>query len=366
MTEGRFSPAFLAEVRARTPLPALVGRDVRLARKGDLWQGLCPFHGERRPSFAVYSDHYHCFSCGVHGDAISYIMGRRNVTFADAVTELAIDAGMVAASDAVPRKPLQPVQGAPPDQAPQKHAEALQMWLDAKPDILDTPVEDYLKNRKIDLRPLGRAPRALRFHPALYHAGVKARLPAMVAAINVNGEHVATHRTWLERAGGGWIKARIADNKMVLGAFAGGSIHLWRGASNKSLKDAPAGDDVFIAEGIESALSVAVAMPEMRVLAAVSQGNLGGVVLPPQMGLVILGIDNDEKQAARDAFGRVTNRWFDRGLGKNLRTARSPFGNDFNDALQLGTMEKAKESIRLAVLGHDLPFYVRPRSVSAI
>lgn len=364
VAEQRFSPAFLAEVRARTPLVALVGRDVRLARKGDLWQGLCPFHGERRPSFAVYPDHYHCFGCGVHGDAVSYIMARRNVTFADAVTELAVEAGMVSASDAAPRKPLQPAQAPRPDQAPQKHDEALRMWLEAKPEIFDTPVEDYLKNRKIDLRPLGRAPRALRFHPALYHAGVRARLPAMVAAINLNGQHVATHRTWLERTGGGWIKARIADNKMVLGAFAGGSIHLWRGASEKPLKDAPPGERVFIAEGIESALSVAVALPELRVLAAVSQGNLGGIILPPQTGAVILGIDNDEKQAARAAFERVINRWFDRGLGKNLGFARSPAGNDFNDALQAGNMEKAMESIRLAVLGYDVPFYIQTKGAA--
>lgn len=331
--EGHFSDAFLDEVRARTPLPALVGRDVQLARKGNLWQGLCPFHGERRPSFAVYADHYHCFGCGVHGDAIRYIMDRRGVGFVDAVTELAIDAGMVAASDAAPRKPLQPVQAPAPDEAPRKHGEALQMWLDAKPSIIDTPVEDYLKNRKIDLRSLGRVTRALRYHPALWHAGVRARLPAMVAAINLDGQHVATHRTWLEYAGGGWIKARIADNKMVLGSFAGGSIHLWRGASRKSLKDAPPGDPVVIAEGIESGLSIVCEVPELRVLAAVSQGNLGGVVLPPQIGAVILAIDNDQKPQAHAAAQRVIDRWLDRGF-RNVRMARSPHGNDFNDVLR--------------------------------
>ena len=66
--------AFLDELRARTPLQPLIGRRVRLARSGRQWKGCCPFHGEKTPSFYVYDDHYHCFGCGAHGDAISFVM----------------------------------------------------------------------------------------------------------------------------------------------------------------------------------------------------------------------------------------------------------------------------------------------------
>ena len=72
--------AFLDELRARTPLAALIGRRVRLERAGRQWKACCPFHGEKTPSFYVYDDHYHCFGCGAHGDAISFVMqirGRR-------------------------------------------------------------------------------------------------------------------------------------------------------------------------------------------------------------------------------------------------------------------------------------------------
>lgn len=331
-----FSPAFLAELRTRTPMPPLVSRDVRLSRNGNLWKGLCPFHGEKRPSFCVYPDHYHCFSCGVHGDAVRYMMDRRNLSFPDAVRELARDAGMLTDDGAARSAPasLAPVVARESDEDREKRRRhAQQIWLAAQPTIVDTPVENYLKNRNIDLRSLGRAPRALRFHPGLWHAKVCAHLPAMVTAItNGAGEHIATHRTWLECAGGGWIKARIPDNKMVLGSFAGGSIRLWRGASGKSLAKAPAGEPVVIAEGIESGLSIAVAIPEIRVLAAVSLGNLGGVELPPQIGPVILAIDNDHKPAALAAKARAVNRWLDRGV--NIRVARSPIGNDFNDCLR--------------------------------
>jgi len=65
---------FLEELRIRTPLAGLIGRRVRLARSGKQWKGCCPFHGERTPSFYVYDDGYHCFGCGAHGDAISFVM----------------------------------------------------------------------------------------------------------------------------------------------------------------------------------------------------------------------------------------------------------------------------------------------------
>jgi len=67
-------PNFLDELRARTPIAALIGRSVRLTRSGRESKGCCPFHGEKTPSFYVYDDHYHCFGCGEHGDAISFVM----------------------------------------------------------------------------------------------------------------------------------------------------------------------------------------------------------------------------------------------------------------------------------------------------
>lgn len=343
-----FLPSELSDVRARTPLAALVGRDVRLTRKGNLWSGLCPFHGERKPSFCVYPDHYHCFSCGVHGDAIRYIMDRRGIEFIDAVRELAEDAGLMApAQGDQPRKPLRAAAPPSEDLSPQNFKAATTIFLAGLP-ALDTPVDGYLKNRKIDLRHLGHVPGPLRYHPRLLHGGIRDYLPAMVAAVNGPGGHlVAVHRTWLEYAGGAWIKARLGryDNKMVLGTHPGGSIHLWKGASDKKLKDAPEGDPVVIAEGIETALSIVMRAPERRVLCGLNQGNMGGVWLPPQIGDVILALDNDaavdndkseEKRAKAElATARMLNRWYERGY-KNVRIIRSPVGKDFNDALREG------------------------------
>jgi DNA primase len=87
-------PAFLDELRARTPLHALIGRKTRVAKSGRNWKACCPFHGEKTPSFYVYDDHFHCFGCGAHGDAISFVMRAEGASFPEAVERLAAEAGM--------------------------------------------------------------------------------------------------------------------------------------------------------------------------------------------------------------------------------------------------------------------------------
>jgi DNA primase len=87
-------PAFLDELRARTPLHALIGRKTRVAKSGRNWKACCPFHGEKTPSFYVYDDHFHCFGCGAHGDAITFVMRAEGASFPEAVERLAAEAGM--------------------------------------------------------------------------------------------------------------------------------------------------------------------------------------------------------------------------------------------------------------------------------
>ncbi|MBS1094320.1 DNA primase [Gluconobacter wancherniae] len=89
-----FDPAFLDEVRNRTPLSPLIGRRNKLVRSGRNWKTCCPFHGEKSPSFYVYDDHFHCFGCGAHGDAISYVMQSEGRSFPEAVEQLANEAGL--------------------------------------------------------------------------------------------------------------------------------------------------------------------------------------------------------------------------------------------------------------------------------
>jgi len=91
-----FPPGFLDELRSRVPLGDLVGRRVRLTRRGREQAGLCPFHNEKTPSFYVVEDKgfFHCFGCGAHGDAIGFLMRADNLDFIEAVERLAGEAGI--------------------------------------------------------------------------------------------------------------------------------------------------------------------------------------------------------------------------------------------------------------------------------
>jgi len=91
-----FEPQFLDELRARLSLAAVVGRHVRLIRRGHEFVGLCPFHKEKSPSFNVVEDKgfYHCFGCGAHGDVIGFVMQTRNLGFPETVELLAGEAGL--------------------------------------------------------------------------------------------------------------------------------------------------------------------------------------------------------------------------------------------------------------------------------
>ncbi len=91
-----FPPRFLDELRDRTTLVDLIGRKVSLQRRGREHTGLCPFHKEKTPSFTVNEEKgfYHCFGCGQHGDAISFVMETESLNFPEAVERLANAAGM--------------------------------------------------------------------------------------------------------------------------------------------------------------------------------------------------------------------------------------------------------------------------------
>jgi DNA primase len=92
----RFTPRFVEELRDRVRVTDVVGRKVKLVRRGRNYLGLCPFHNEKTPSFNVNAEKgfYHCFGCGVHGDVITFVMETEGLSFPEAVEKLATDAGM--------------------------------------------------------------------------------------------------------------------------------------------------------------------------------------------------------------------------------------------------------------------------------
>ncbi|MDG1022022.1 MAG: DNA primase [Emcibacteraceae bacterium] len=91
-----FTPDFLEEIRNRLPVSDVVGRKVRLTRKGREHTGLCPFHNEKTPSFTVNDEKgfYHCFGCGAHGDVINFTLETEGLSFPETVERLAGQAGL--------------------------------------------------------------------------------------------------------------------------------------------------------------------------------------------------------------------------------------------------------------------------------
>ena len=90
------SPQFLDELKHRFTLSDVVGRQVKLVRKGRESTGLCPFHSEKSPSFTVNDQKafYHCFGCGAHGGVIDFVMNTQGMGFMETVEVLAGEVGM--------------------------------------------------------------------------------------------------------------------------------------------------------------------------------------------------------------------------------------------------------------------------------
>ncbi|QNN58530.1 DNA primase [Diaphorobacter ruginosibacter] len=92
---------FIQDLLSRTDVVDVVGHYVQLKKAGANYMGLCPFHGEKSPSFSVSptKQFYHCFGCGKNGNAIGFLMDHAGLGFREAVQELAQKAGMQVPDD---------------------------------------------------------------------------------------------------------------------------------------------------------------------------------------------------------------------------------------------------------------------------
>ena len=108
---GRIPQHFIDELIARADIVELIGSRVPLKKAGKEFKACCPFHGEKTPSFHVVPDKqfYHCFGCGVHGTAITFLMDHDHLSFVEAVEDLASRVGLE-----VPREEQLGARQAPP------------------------------------------------------------------------------------------------------------------------------------------------------------------------------------------------------------------------------------------------------------
>lgn len=246
-----------------------------------------------------------------------------------------------------------------------RRAEA--MWLSAAPKIAGTPVDFYLKGRGIDLATIGHQPRALRYMSRCRYSFedkttgelIEFDGPAMLAAMtNLAGRIVAVHRTWLsiDPATGRWGKVKIPHPsepgqmlpaKKVYAWGEGCAIRLSSGLGPKGGKGAPLnrcppGTRVYIAEGIETALSARILRPDARVLAAYSLSNMGKVGLPREVTEVVLITDHDLAPQAQAQLAEAIRQH--QAAGRTVRVWKSDrAGEDLNDALMRAIAEEQQE-----------------------
>lgn len=86
------SPIFINDLLIRADIVHIISIRIKLQKKGKNFYALCPFHHEKTPSFTVNSEKqfYYCFGCGVHGNAINFLMKYNQYSFIDAVQELTV------------------------------------------------------------------------------------------------------------------------------------------------------------------------------------------------------------------------------------------------------------------------------------
>ena len=128
---------------ARVDIVEVVGRYVTLKKGGQNFVGLCPFHGEKTPSFTVSpsKQFFHCFGCGAHGSAVGFLMDHRGLSYVEAIEELAQSVGL-----AVPRESQRSIQEAAQSrglgEVLQKAADFYRAKLKESPSAIE-----YLKSR---------------------------------------------------------------------------------------------------------------------------------------------------------------------------------------------------------------------------
>jgi DNA polymerase len=281
------------------PLADLIGRELVDGKTA------CPFHDDSTPSCHVYNDHYHCFGCGAHGDAIDWLMMVEGLSRKEALTRLE-------------------TWDKPPVVLPQRsgngdnQACALRLWEQARP-IAGTLAARYLAEiRGIDLEALpADSDRALRFHPRCPF-GSGTQHPCLVALMRnvTTDEPTGIHRTALA------LDAGKIDRR-TLGRW--GAVKLWPAA----------GSQLVVGEGLETVLAAATRIPyrgePLRpAWSALSTGPLRTFPVVAGVERLIILVDHD--QAGVTAAAACADRWQRAGRAVvKLKPTRA--GTDFNDLI---------------------------------
>jgi len=301
---------------ARTLTEELRGR-----WSGSYGSAPCPAHDDRTPSLSIKDGDegrilVKCFS-GCEGREVIDALKRMNLWPGGG------DAVRAARNEPTFRERRAKREAKRRADEERRRVYAKRIWDESKP-APGTIVERYLRGRGLRETPL-----SIRYHPGLKHAATGLTLPAMVGAVcawpsrSISG----VHRTFLTLDGTN--KAPVSGNKMMLGCCCGGAVRL-----------APSAEEMAVAEGIETALSVQQESG-LPTWAGLNTSGIKGMRLPdlPLASVVTIAADHDcidpktGKRPGAAAAEKAAERWH--AEGRKVRIALPDGeGRDFNDILQ--------------------------------
>jgi putative DNA primase/helicase len=220
---------------------------------------------------------------------------------------------------------------APGAKDPDAPKDPMKSWRNAGPFVRGSPVDIYLKRRGLEISDDEAG--ALRFSPALWHWCSKTRWPAMLARVALaTGEDITTHQTFIKPDGSG--KAEIEKPRLFAACAMKPGCGIWFGAADSAR-------EFIVAEGIESLLSALRLFGVTAGCAAMSEGGVRRLVLPPEARLVRIFPDHDELGQSLAAARDATRRWRSEGRTVNATMAET-VGEDAND-VWLARLRKRKD-----------------------
>jgi len=343
---------FMDELRRRVSLSSVIGKRVKLISRGNRMIGLCPFHQEKTPSFHVRDEdgYYHCFGCGVSGDAISFLREQESMSFIDAIHHLAEMAGMTVPE----QQKLSPEEREQRNSMAQMLEDAARFFEQALHKDIAIHAKSYLEKRQVSLASqtryrIGYAP-ASGLLPFLEELGYKPEDIIAAGLVRRSTRDQSLYDNFRNR-----LMFPIRNPRGEVIAFGGRALGEDQEPKYLNSADSPMFHKKLVLYGLKEArerikdgLPVIVSEGYMDAI-AIDQYQVAGAVAPlgtalteEQMMLIWKSTDAPYLCFDGDAAGqRAAARTLLRLLpilepGKTVRVMRLPKGKDPDDLLKAG------------------------------
>jgi len=343
---------FMDELRRRVSLSSVIGKRVKLISRGNRMIGLCPFHQEKTPSFHVRDEdgYYHCFGCGVSGDAISFLREQESMSFIDAIHHLAEMAGMTVPE----QQKLSPEEREQRNSMAQMLEDAARFFEQALHKDIAIHAKSYLEKRQVSLASqtryrIGYAP-ASGLLPFLEELGYKPEDIFAAGLVRRSTRYQSLYDNFRNR-----LMFPIRNPRGEVIAFGGRALGEDQEPKYLNSADSPMFHKKLVLYGLKEArerikdgLPVIVSEGYMDAI-AIDQYQVAGAVAPlgtalteEQMMLIWKSTDAPYLCFDGDAAGqRAAARTLLRLLpilepGKTVRVMRLPKGKDPDDLLKAG------------------------------